>query len=73
MVVIKEYLITNKKVSTSIDMDLIIEKIYDYIMTKIYKKIFPSTKDKKDQIIENSTFTMTRLKIQQVMSSYRFL
>ena len=51
--IIKEYLITNKKVSTSIDMDLIIEKIYDYIMTKIYKKIFPSTKDKKDQIIEN--------------------
>ena len=49
---VKDYLILNKKVSTNIDIELIIEKISDYVMNKIYKKIFPINKDKKDEEIE---------------------
>ena len=47
-----EHLIENKKVTTSIDIELISRKIYDYIMTKIYNKIFPIYKYDKDETIE---------------------
>ena len=47
-----EHLISNKKASTSSDIELIREKIYDYIMNKIYYKIFPANKDEKDEKIE---------------------
>jgi len=49
--VIKEYLVVNKKITNSKDIDLIIEKIYDYITTKIYKKIFPINRNEKDEKI----------------------
>ena len=49
---IKEYLLLNKKVSTSIDIEIIINKIRDYVMSKIYKKIFPICIDTKDEEIE---------------------
>jgi hypothetical protein len=45
---IKDHLVTNKKIINSQDMDLILERIYDYIMTKIYKKIFPIDENEKD-------------------------
>ena len=51
---IKEYLITNKKVPTSLDIVEINNKIYDYIMSKIYDKIFPKTNDKDDKIFNRS-------------------
>ena len=50
--IIKEHLIINKKISSSMEMELIISKINDFIMNKIYKKIFPINKDEKDEIIE---------------------
>ena len=50
--IIKEHLIINKKLSNSMEMELIINKIDDFIMNKIYKKIFPINKDEKDEIIE---------------------
>ena len=50
--VIKEYLVLNKKITNSKDIDLIIEKIYDYITTKIYKKIFPINRNEKDEKID---------------------
>ena len=51
--IIIEHLISNKKLSTSIDMEFIRGKIYDYIMNKIYHKIFPAYKEEKDEKIEN--------------------
>lgn len=47
-----EHLIANKKVTNSIDIELISRKIYDYIMSKIYNKIFPNWKYDKDEKIE---------------------
>ena len=51
---IKEYLITNKKVPISLDIKEINNKIYDYVMSKIYDKIFPKTNDKDDKIFNRS-------------------
>ena len=50
--IITEHLISNKKVTTSIDIEIISEKINDYIMSKIYTKIFPLTNNKKDKKID---------------------
>ena len=50
--IITEHLISNKKVSTSIDIEIIIEKINDYIMSKIYNKIFPIDSNEKDKKID---------------------
>ena len=50
---IEEHLISNKKVSSSNGIELISEKIYDYIMSKIYYKIFPVNKNENDEKIEN--------------------
>ena len=47
---IKEYLISNKKISTSLDINEIYDKIYDYVMSKICDKIFPKTNVKDVQI-----------------------
>ena len=49
---IKEHLLTNKKVSAEEDMESIIKKIEEHIMTKIYNKIFPMNKSEKDEMIE---------------------
>ena len=47
---IKENIISNKKVSSSSELNDIYDKIYDYIMSKIYNKIFPKTHDNDDKI-----------------------
>ena len=51
---IKEYLISNKKIPSSLDIEEINNKIYDYVMSKIYDKIFPKTNDKDDKIFNKS-------------------
>ena len=51
---IKEYLISNKKIPTSLDNEEINNKIYDYVMSKIYDKIFPKTNDIDDKIFSKS-------------------
>ena len=56
---IKEYLVTNKKIPNSKDMGLILDKIYNYIMAKIYKQIFPIYKNEKDKIIEKKCFSLS--------------
>ena len=52
--ILKEYLISNKKVPSSLDIEEINNKIYDYVMSKIYDKIFPKTNDKDDKIFSKS-------------------
>ena len=56
--IIKDYLILNKNVPSSIDVEEINNKIYDYIMSKIYDKIFPKTNNKDDKIF-NKTFMLS--------------
>ena len=51
---IKEFLISNKKIPSSLDIDEINNKIYDYVMSKIYDKIFPKTNDNDDKIFKKS-------------------
>ena len=55
---IKEYLIANKKVPTSLDIEEINNKIYDYVMSKINEKIFPKTNDIDDKIF-NKTYMLS--------------
>jgi hypothetical protein len=55
---IKEYLITNKKLPTSFDVEETNNKIYDYVMSKIYDKIFPKTNDIDDKIF-SKTFMLS--------------
>lgn len=50
--IIKDHLMTNKKVACDEDMEPIIKKIEEHIMTKIYNKIFPTSKSEKDEMIE---------------------
>ena len=52
--IIKDYLISNKKIPTSLDIQEINNKIYDYVMSKIYDKIFPKTNDKDDKIFNKT-------------------
>lgn len=52
--IIKDYLISNKKVPSSLDIEEINNKIYDYVMIKIYDKIFPKTYDKDDKIFNRT-------------------
>ena len=52
---IKDFLSKKKKTTDNKSFNLINEKIYDYVMTKIYNKIFPSESDNKDnKIFQNS-------------------
>ena len=55
---IKEYLIINKKLPTSFDVEETNNKIYDYVMSKIYDKIFPKTNDIDDKIF-SKTFMLS--------------
>ena len=55
---IKENLISNKIIPTSLDDKEINDKIYDYIMSKIYDKIFPKTNDLDDKIF-SKTFMLS--------------
>jgi len=55
---IKEYLIANKKISSSLEIEEINNKIYDYVMSKIYYKIFPKTNLKDDKIF-NKCFILS--------------
>ena len=53
--IIREYLFKNKKISDNKSFELINDKIYDYVMSKIYNKIFPNESDNKDdKIFQNS-------------------
>ena len=56
---IKDYLSKNKKLTDTKSFQLINEKIYDYVMTKIYNKIFPSESDNKDDKIFQKTITLS--------------
>ncbi len=51
---IREYLISNKKLPSSFDIEEANNKIYDYVMSKIYDKIFPKTDDIDDKIFNKS-------------------
>ena len=51
---IKEYLTANKKLPTSFDIEETNNKIYDYVMNKIYDKIFPKTNDLDDKIFSKT-------------------
>jgi hypothetical protein len=53
--IIREYLVKNKKITDKNSFELINQKIYDYVMNKIYSKIFPTESDNQDnKIFENS-------------------
>ena len=52
--IIDDYLKSNKKFSSLLDIGEINDKIYDYVMNKIYDKIFPKTNDKDDKIFSQS-------------------
>ena len=52
--IIRDYLLSNKKIPTSLGIVEINNKIYDYVMSKIYDKIFPKTNDKDDKIFSKS-------------------
>ena len=56
---IKEYLSTTKKITDNKSFELINEKIYDYVMSKIYCKIFPTESDKKDDKIFQNTIKLS--------------
>ena len=52
---VRECLLKSKKISDRNSFEIINEKIYDYVMSKIYNKIFPNESDKKDdKIFQNS-------------------
>ena len=54
--IIQEQLLLEQKKQkeNNIDLDQIENKIYDYILKKINKKIFPKTYDEDDKIFQNS-------------------
>ena len=53
---IKEYLIKEKKIKDQKLLELINEKINDFIMSKIYDKIFPKEQSKMDIDIYEKRF-----------------
>ena len=53
--IIREHLSKTKKITDNNSFEIINEKIYDYVMSKIYSKIFPTESDNKDnKIFENT-------------------
>ena len=56
--IIKDYLSKTKKMDEKA-LDIINEKIYDYIMSKIYSKIFPTESDNKDDKIFQNTIKLS--------------
>ena len=46
--VIKKYLKNSKKIKDEKSINIIFEKIYDYVMSKIYNKIYPKEEDPLD-------------------------
>jgi hypothetical protein len=59
MNMIREYLSKNKKITDNKSFELINEKIYDYVMSKIYNKIFPSESDERDDKIFQNTIRLS--------------
>ena len=59
MTMIRDYLSKNKKITDSRSFELINDKIYDYVMSKIYNKIFPSESDIKDDKIFQNTIRLS--------------
>ena len=56
---IKDYLSKTKKITDVKSFQLINEKIYDYVMSKIYNKIFPAESDNKDDKIFQKSITLS--------------
>ena len=56
---IREYLSETKKITDNKSFELINEKIYDYVMSKIYNKIFPIESDNKDDKIFQNTIKLS--------------
>ena len=56
---IQDYLSKTKKITDTKSFQLINEKIYDYVMSKIYNKIFPSESDNKDDKIFQKSITLS--------------
>ena len=56
---IREYLLKTKKITDNKSFELINEKIYDYVMSKIYNKIFPTESDNKDDKIFQNTVKLS--------------
>ena len=56
---IKEYIKKNKSISDEKLSNLMYEKIYDYVMGKIYDKIFPIDSHKKDDLIYNNSIILS--------------
>ena len=56
---VKECLSKTKKIYDNKSFELINEKIYDYVMSKIYNKIFPSESDNKDNRIFQNTIKLS--------------
>ena len=52
--IIDDYLKSKQKISSLQDINEINDKIYDYVMNKIYDKIFPKTNNKDDKIFSQS-------------------
>ena len=53
--IIREHLSKTLKITDNNSFEIINEKIYDYVMSKIYSKIFPTESDNKDnKIFENT-------------------
>ena len=57
--IIKEYLSKTKKIHDNKSFEIINEKIYDYVMSKIYNKIFPTESDNKDDKIFQNTIKLS--------------
>jgi len=56
---IREHLSQNNKVTDNKSFELVNDKIYDYVMSKIYNKIFPSESDEKDDKIFQNTIRLS--------------
>ena len=59
MNMIREYLSKNKKITDYKSFELVNDKIYDYVMSKIYNKIFPSESDERDDKIFQNTIRLS--------------
>ena len=57
--IIRDYLAKTGKINDKNSFELINEKIYDYVMSKIYCKIFPTESDNKDNKIFENTIKLS--------------
>ena len=57
--IINDFLSKTKKINDNKSFEIINEKIYDYVMSKIYNKIFPLESDNKDNKIFQNTIILS--------------